>query len=327
MAMLQADFASAEPLSAEAVRVARSAGELWGAAQSLIVLAAAEVFVGKHASSAAHLQEGRALFREAGDAWGDAFAVGVLGWGAMFQGELVSARALLEESQSLIAKVGDRWIPGLNLRSLGVVDALEGDLSAAEQRLRAALEHLDTISPGDYVAVDARIYLAMVLARQGKTAEAADHLKRSLRLTRELAHRNGMVDGLIAAAALALTPPGQPEPARSARLLGAAAALSATTGYAMPPIDHSELERTEAAARAALGDEAFAAAYQAGQTLTPEQALAEAELVTAAVPTTVPPDPAAPFPAGLTEREVAVLRLITRGLTSAQVPRSSSSAR
>jgi DNA-binding NarL/FixJ family response regulator len=73
--------------------------------------------------------------------------------------------------------------------------------------------------------------------------------------------------------------------------------------------------------RAALGEEAFTAAFEAGRALTLDQALAEAEQVTVPEPAPHSPsrDPQSPYPAGLTDREVEVLRLVARGLTSAQV--------
>jgi hypothetical protein len=72
--------------------------------------------------------------------------------------------------------------------------------------------------------------------------------------------------------------------AHAVRLFGAAAALRNTLGEAaargwslvLLPESRAEYERQVAAARAALGAEAFAAAWAVGATLTPEQLRAEA---------------------------------------------------
>jgi non-specific serine/threonine protein kinase len=319
LAMVQADYVAARPPLEEAIPLSRSAGDSWAAAFAYMVLAPVEFYQGHYAPGAAHLENALTLFREAGDKWGVAFALSILGEVAYLQGELAAARAFFEESLAEIATVGDRWIPGLNLRSLGVLDALEGDLSTAERRLQASLENLDALTPGDYVVVDAQIYLTTVLAHQGRAIEAGKHLSQSLRLARELGHRNGMVDGLIVAAGLALARRGSAGAASAARLLGAADALSKSTGYVLPPLGRVELERAEMASRAASGEEGFAAAYAAGQALSQGQAMAEAEKLAASVPADAQPEPVATYPAGLTEREVAVLRLVARGLTSAQV--------
>jgi hypothetical protein len=63
---------------------------------------------------------------------------------------------------------------------------------------------------------------------------------------------------------------------RAARLLGAAAALSEAIGAPQVLRGQEETERTVAPARAALGEEAWAAAFAAGQALSLEEAIAEA---------------------------------------------------
>ena len=78
------------------------------------------------------------------------------------------------------------------------------------------------------------------------------------------------------------------------------------------------------AARVRLGQEAVAAAWAEGRTMTPEQALAEQGPVTmfSSIPQASPTAPAKPKPTslgGLTTREMEVLRLVATGLTSAQI--------
>jgi hypothetical protein len=71
---------------------------------------------------------------------------------------------------------------------------------------------------------------------------------------------------------------------RAARLFGAAAALRATLGdaatrgwnFQLAPASRDAYERQVAVARAALGEEAFAAAWAEGEALLPEQAIARA---------------------------------------------------
>jgi hypothetical protein len=63
---------------------------------------------------------------------------------------------------------------------------------------------------------------------------------------------------------------------RAARLLGATAAQFEAIGAAMWSADQIDYQRNAAALRAVLGQEAFAAAWDAGRALTLEQAIAEA---------------------------------------------------
>jgi len=60
---------------------------------------------------------------------------------------------------------------------------------------------------------------------------------------------------------------------RAARLFGTAAALREDIGWALPPAKRAEHDRTVAAARGALGEEAFAAAWARGHELSLEETI------------------------------------------------------
>jgi DNA-binding NarL/FixJ family response regulator len=113
---------------------------------------------------------------------------------------------------------------------------------------------------------------------------------------------------------------------RAAHLLAVAARLRETGGGVTPytltvPADY---ERAVAAVQAALGAKAFAVCWAEGLALTGEQAID--------IALTRRASPAAPiasaqsaallspsYPAGLTAREVEILRLLAQGLTYAQI--------
>jgi len=59
-------------------------------------------------------------------------------------------------------------------------------------------------------------------------------------------------------------------------LLGAAAKLREPIGFPQVPIDQAETEALVAPVRAALGEEAWTAAFEAGWALSLEEAIAEA---------------------------------------------------
>ena len=113
----------------------------------------------------------------------------------------------------------------------------------------------------------------------------------------------------------------------AARLLGTTEALREALGTPLPPVERAAYERSVAATRAQLGEKPFAAAWARGRTMTPEQALAAQGRTSVPTATPIPPaDTSAPpakspttYPAGLTAREVEVLRLLAQGLTSAQI--------
>jgi hypothetical protein len=62
---------------------------------------------------------------------------------------------------------------------------------------------------------------------------------------------------------------------RAARLFGTAAALRVDRGWPLPPVKRAELDRTVAAAREALGEEAFTAAWVRGHTLPLKEAITD----------------------------------------------------
>jgi hypothetical protein len=76
--------------------------------------------------------------------------------------------------------------------------------------------------------------------------------------------------GLGSAAAL------DEEPERAAQLWGAAERLRQTIGCRPPPAARATYERALAAARGQVGDDAIAAAWEAGGALTLKQAIDEA---------------------------------------------------
>jgi DNA-binding CsgD family transcriptional regulator len=108
---------------------------------------------------------------------------------------------------------------------------------------------------------------------------------------------------------------GGPEPA--VRLLAAASAFRAATGAAPVVWFQDEHERTIETARAALGEDRFAAVWREGEAMTPDEAFASARDATG----DPPPDRGVdvPQPEELTAREAEVLTLVARGLTDAQV--------
>jgi hypothetical protein len=73
------------------------------------------------------------------------------------------------------------------------------------------------------------------------------------------------------------------DPSSAARMLGAAEAMREATEGGMPPSRRRRLEATDAAARAALGRDVFAAAFAAGRELGREAASLEARAVALAV--------------------------------------------
>jgi len=162
------------------------------------------------------------------------------------------------------------------------------------------------------------------LARQGGDLATAFALQRQgLALARERADPRCVADTLeylvnVVGAA------GHGE--QAARLLGAATALREAIGAPGPSVERAMTEQAVAGARGALGEEAWAAAFAAGQAMTLEEAIAEAlgedegaAEVTQPEPEATPLAPKHDHPNDLTPREVEVLRLVAAGLSNPQI--------
>jgi DNA-binding NarL/FixJ family response regulator len=103
-------------------------------------------------------------------------------------------------------------------------------------------------------------------------------------------------------------------------LLGAAEAFREVTDVHLPFIAGPSHEQMVAAAHTQLGEEIFARTWSEGQAMTPGQAIVAQGRSTRPVETPsaiIQPTPA--YPAGLTTREVEVLRLVALGLTNIEV--------
>ena len=122
--------------------------------------------------------------------------------------------------------------------------------------------------------------LANTLARlgsieyeMGRDARASKLYAESLELMRRFGFRAAAVDCLEGLARVAAM---QGRPERAARLLGASAALRDEMGAPLAPASRADHDHAANAARAALGEDAFAAAWAVGQAMSLEEAITDA---------------------------------------------------
>jgi hypothetical protein len=148
----------------------------------------------------------------------------------------------------------------------------QGDVARAAALFDEALGLYRERGDRQGVATELR-NLGGVARTRGDDARAAALFEESLALCQEMGNRLGIATTLEGIAGVAA---GQRRSERVARLLGAAAALRATLGASPSPSDQAEQAATSAEVRAALGDDIFDAAWEAGRGLALEAAIAEA---------------------------------------------------
>src|SRR5207245_85490 len=108
---------------------------------------------------------------------------------------------------------------------------------------------------------------------QSDRAHALVSYEEALQLCRGIGDRAGAAECLEGLAAVAAQ---QDRPEHAAWLCGAAAGLREAAGIPLPPTDRAAYAHLMVTARAALGEDAFAAVWAAGRALPLEQALAAA---------------------------------------------------
>jgi len=170
---------------------------------------------------------------------------------------------------------------------------------------------------GDRLAGYVSIYsLALSVRARGDYGRAGRLYIEGLGLAVEMGDKANAAYYLEGLAAL-IAERGEPE--RAARLFGAAEALLEAVGAPLyvQAQDRALYEEAVEALRSRLGEETFGAAWSEGRTMALERAVDYA----LQPPPMAPEEPASTpaFPAGLSAREVEVLKLVARGMTNAQV--------
>jgi predicted ATPase/DNA-binding CsgD family transcriptional regulator len=359
LALFAGDLDTARTRYSEALAVRRAVGNKRGTASALESLGDVAAQQGDYAQAIALCEESLALSREIGDNWGIVHALAGIADAAAHRGDYLRATALLEESLTLAQATCSRTIIAAVLGGLGELAAQQGEYDRAAALLDECLSICRELEHRAYLcaALTQRGYVAcrqhdfeqagalleesLALARslrndecsckalralgrlalrQGEAGRARALLEESAALHRRLPCRYDLalaLDGL----AIACAADGAAE--RAARLFGGAQALRDAISVPIIPADQAEHDQYLAATQAALGDAAFAAAWTAGQTLPPDALLGE-ESGAGAESTGAPAANGGngarlAHPAGLTAREIEVLRLVAGGLTDAQV--------
>jgi predicted ATPase/DNA-binding SARP family transcriptional activator len=250
----------------------RELGDIWATAAALVQLAQFARHRADYPTAISYLQEAVGLGRELG-AWGDLVHIGGLVAAVRLRmGDLAGARADLEQAEREDSARGGMMSDSAVW--FGLVQAelylAEGDSAAATRQCETVLAWLDRKrSPwwqGFRAQVEARLALAILTT--GDRARTRALLAEALRDALDWVELPPLADVVDAIAVLALQPDG-PGPECAAVLLGAAHSIRGC-------FDESSLDAPAVrdAARARLGADEFAAAYQRGRELARDDALA-----------------------------------------------------
>jgi len=272
---------------------------------------------GDYGRATSLLEESIALFRELGDPDEASISLAYLGMTAVRQADEAQTFRLREEAETL------REEPSLGRRAraellffLAAAASSESDFPRAMALFEESLEMFRDL--GDARGISRCLISFGMVSVMGRDYDQTETVARKgLESVRELGDRPGTSFALLVEAALAGV---RNEPARAARLWGAAEALREVIGLSMGHQDHVDYdyEGRIAAARAQLDDATWHAAWNEGRAMSPEQAVDYALQSRTTQRENTSPSPQT-YPAGLSAREVEVLKLVAQGLTNPQI--------
>ncbi|WP_433364448.1 BTAD domain-containing putative transcriptional regulator [Actinoplanes sp. CA-142083] len=232
----------------------REVGDHWGLLQATEWLGAHAGLTGDRALATRLHQEGLGLARELG-LWADvAGRLGWLGWLAMEGGDQAAAVRYSAQALALAQEQNAPLTATFARMGLAWAARRSGDHDTAVRHLRALLSE----AAAQHSRAGRPLYVPSVLVELGQLARergdltaAAGHHREALRIAREVGAER---DIALALGALAGVAAADGRHSAAAALLGAAEAVRASTGSTPDAADQADLDRTAAAARAALGD-------------------------------------------------------------------------
>jgi adenylate cyclase len=217
-------------------------------------------------------QESLAILRELDDKPHVAALLNNLGNVAIFQEDYAAARPLFEESLAIMREIGYRSAVGLILNNLALVIRYQGDNVTAREMLEESIAIRRALGDKWGIA-NALSSLANLLIHQGEYEGVRPMLEESLLTNQSLGDRTAIAYCLEDFAGLAA---GNSHPEHALHLAGAAAALREDIGGPLPSGEQAALDHVLEPARAALNQARRASAWQIGQAMSMEEAIAEA---------------------------------------------------
>jgi predicted ATPase/class 3 adenylate cyclase/DNA-binding XRE family transcriptional regulator len=271
-------FLKSHLTSPEDLQLALSDASVRLLARAHFVVGCIAIWQGDYEAATAYSEEAvrRSLASE--DTLPAAFALNTLGTIALYNGDQEVAVARFTESLNLMQAAGDQWGMAVDAVDLGRAAELQGDLERAVAYYEDSRRYYEQV--GDVgAAAHSFVHLARVARRQGDLQRAEALGRAGLSISWRAGDRSMIAEGLdgLAQTAVALVVAGEiAHGTRAARLLGATAALRETIGAPNLSPEREAARSYEASARAALGEEAWAAAFVAGHALSLEETIAEA---------------------------------------------------
>lgn len=315
IAWARGDMVSARSLLEESLTILRQVGARERLAWSLFTMAMLDSSQGKYVTARTLFEESLTIHCQLGNKRGIAHSLSQLAQMLFLsQGDQARVRSLLEECLALSREIGFKEGIAASYCLSGQLALSEGDLGTAHAQAEESLMLYREMGH-QHGTAEVLSVLGKVVAAKGDYATARRLHEESCAISSTLGEQ-----WMIAACLVELGEviAAQQQFTWAAQLWGTSEALRESLSVPILPVERADYEDAVSAARIHLGERAFAAAWAQGRTRTPEQVLASQGEVAGPSPI-MPAAPPHSYAAGLTAREVEVLRLVVRGLTNAQI--------
>ncbi len=247
------------------------------------------------------LTAARQLSAELGDRELEGWALLVDGLTAALAGMIEPARKSLQAALDLHRPLGIRRGEARALAVLGLTFHIEGEPERARQLAEEALAIYEDEGDG-WGQGQANVYLGIVAESAGDLRRAGSLFLRAVECLRPFGVGPLLPFALVGQAGVLV----DEDPERALEITAAGHDLRARTGGDFPPVFRAITDRIKRAAEAAVGDRA-AAIWARGARLGADEAIALAF---------GQPKRSRPAPAGLSSRELEVVRLVAQGLAN-----------
>ncbi|GHO95502.1 hypothetical protein KSF_055500 [Reticulibacter mediterranei] len=334
----------------------RESGDLFSQADVLVNLGSTMRLQGRLRSAQIFYQHSLQLFQEIGDRWNRTTCLNCIGDILRLEGNYGEAQTTFQESLSLATTLGYKQEKANALTGLGQVAICRGDMTTAARYLKESLrltremghtpgiallllglgdlERLRDSLPkaidyyeqclslarasGDRLTMAGALFgLGDSARRQSQLERAILLLKQSIHLCWELEDKLGLTIALEAFASLCQQA-GLPE--RSVQFFGAVGALHDTLQVPRTPAQEAAYEQEIATLRTELNETAFQENWGSGWSMALHLVLALIATIRLPAQSAHNQQSRPPaYPAGLTAREVEVLRLVAAGMTDARI--------
>ena len=263
------DLPQGTELAQQALVLSESLGDIQRRAASLSLLANSYHDLKR---SYNYLEQAISLYRQIKDWSSLAECLSGRGHMALLNGDLQVAAEYLKEATALYRQLKNKTWLGVNLQIYGRTAFSRGDSEEAHASIKESIE-ISRESGNRMLYLWSRIHWGYLTLRQGEVIQAREIFTESIRESFNEKMEQGVVFALEGMASLFIVV-GKPQYA--AHLIGWADAMRKKIDDPRPPLEQADVDKIIAACLAKMGEVAFSDAYDEGQKMTLDEAVAYA---------------------------------------------------